>query len=322
MNTEILIKDLEIAYNENGALTLLEYANKGEDYYLDEGLTIPLLVAQGEVNRKHFRRFPNINIEVIREYFGSSESIEHLNAKRQILYSKSIQVGGVVIKGHTAKEEVRFTKTNNIIDVVLYDEEGNVLLGIEIYHTNRKSKEAIKKLNQLNINIYEQDINNEEGSRFLCYTNRDNDKYINNEEGSGFIRTSTKGYCYEEEIRIIEEELRQLQEDDRRNKERIKGGRKHISRLRKDIKAEVVRIAKGYEQIEDQERGIYSERGAELTWQIEDVEYEIRKTQKRIDRARANIKRLGGRTTAGGELNELIGIRRSEVKRIESGINK
>ena len=157
MNTEKSIKDLKLAYNERGVLTLLEYAEKGQDYYLDEGLTIPLLIAEGSVNRKHFRRFPNIDVQVIRDYFGSSESIEHLNAKRQILYSKSIQIGSVIIQGHTAKDEVRFLDTNNIIDVVLYDEKGNVLLGIEVYHTNKKDKEsmaAIKKYWYLPILVF------------------------------------------------------------------------------------------------------------------------------------------------------------------------
>jgi len=319
MNTEKSIKDLKLAYNERGVLTLLEYAEKGQDYYLDEGLTIPLLIAEGSVNRKHFRRFPNIDVQVIRDYFGSSESIEHLNAKRQILYSKSIQIGSVIIQGHTAKDEVRFLDTNNIIDVVLYDEKGNVLLGIEVYHTNKKDKESISKLNKLNINIYEQDINDEKGSRFICYArSNDYDNTTNDSRGESFC-PRTQATLNEEAVSKYEEQLRELQETDRTNRERLKESRKPISRLRKDIKAEVIRIAEGYEQIRDQEQGIYSEEGRRIAWDIEDIEDRIKRirkwtkeTKEEIRREEDRIRGLKDIDTTEAELTRLVGIRGSE----------
>lgn len=167
MSKRINISKLEYAYDKNKDLVNVELSKKGSLYYLDEDLTIQLLVADGQVNIKHFKRHPSVDYEVIRKYFGNSESIEHLNAKRQILIDGGVSISGTFIDASKVRLEVRFPKTGNIIDAVLYDANDNILLGVEICHTNKKTQEDIEKLNELNINIYEKNTNHR-GNRFIC----------------------------------------------------------------------------------------------------------------------------------------------------------
>jgi len=162
------LSKLKLAYNKEGALINIYDADKNESFYLDEDREI-LLIVVDKYNRKdktevskHYKRDPKTPQEIIDNYCGASESIEHLNAKRQILLDGGITIGYYFVKANRVELEVRFPETNNIIDAVLYDSDDKVLMGVEICHTNKKSEEDINKLNKLNIIIYESYTNDRE----------------------------------------------------------------------------------------------------------------------------------------------------------------
>ena len=302
------IRKLESAYSDKGVVTYIEYAQKGNTYFFDDKLTIPLLVADGKINVKHFRRHPNVDIELIRDVIGSSESPEHFNAKRKIFNEKSININGTIIKGYSAEEEVRFPETNNIVDVVLYDSKGEVLLGVEVCYKNKKSKEAINKLNKLNINIYEKNITDIEQSRFLCLYGELYDRDNNNNGGSEFVSKKT-------DVSSIQQEIRELEEESRKDSKRIKDGREFlrvqqadINRIEAKIKSKDTQIANINEQIDeieefgvkssqqriddeirrleeeiaDQRLGIYSDKGRGLYEEIRRLEEYIKKQEQDI----------------------------------------
>lgn len=168
------IKNLEYAYCEEG-ITPISIASKDGTYYLDKERTIKLTVIDEYVRQdgvsvvKHYKRHASTTEQAIADYIRSNESIEHLNAKRRILSDCSVTINGCPIKAHSVALEVRFEAVNRIVDAVLYDSEGGILLAVEVYHTHRKSKEDIEKLKELNIPIYEQDINDTRRSKFICF---------------------------------------------------------------------------------------------------------------------------------------------------------
>lgn len=309
------VRKLESAYSDKGVVTYIDYAQKGETYYFDDKLTIPLLVADGKINVKHFRRHPKVDIELIRDVIGSSESPEHFNAKRKILNEKSVNINGTIIKGHSAEEEVRFSETNNIVDVVLYDSKGEVLLGIEVCYKNKKSKEIINKLNKLNINIYEKNITNIEQSRFLCLCRERYDRNNNNNRRGEFVSKKT-------DIDRLEKEIRELEEESRGDSERIKKGgeflhmqQTDINRLERGIKSEKMGIAKGNEQIDEIEA--FGVEGSQRR-----VEEDIEFTEGEIKELKDRIRELEGINSSEKELNRLIGDRRKKNGKIESEVRE
>lgn len=288
------ISKLESAYSDKGVVTYVEYAQKGDTYYFDDKLTIPLLVADGKINVKHFRRHPNFDIELIRDAIGSSESPEHLNAKRKIFNEKSININGTIIKGHSAREEVRFSETNNIVDVVLYDSKGEVLLGVEVCYKNKKSKEAINKLNKLNINIYEKNITDIEQSRFLCLYGGSYDRNNNNNRRGEFVSRKT-------DVSSIQKEIRELEEKSRKDSKRIKGGREFlhtqrtdIERLEQDIESEKVGIkTSNQEAYEIEESGVEGSQ-RRIEEDIELAKGEIKDAERDIENPKSEIRVLEG----------------------------
>ncbi len=207
MRKDIKISKLEYAYDKNKMLVNIITSVKGENYYLDRDLTIPLLVAEGNVNVKHFRRHSSIDQDTIINYFGSSESIEHLNAKRQILIDNGIYINGTFIQASKVVLEVRFPETGNIIDAVLYDYEDKILLGVEICHTNKKSQEDIDKLNKLNINIYEKNTNHR-GNRFICVRGERSEYEGNIRKGKEYISRIRENIEKKEgEIMVLKQRL-------------------------------------------------------------------------------------------------------------------
>ena len=164
------INNLEYAWVGND-IKHIDSANKEDSYYLDEGLTIPLVYCNGTVVKSYWRKESNIDESIIRNFFGSSESVEHYNKKIQL--SKSIVLNNVsiddeiqdyVILGSSSIVEYRAKEINKIIDLVYLDNNGDVLVGIEIFCTNKKTSKDIEKFNKLKFPVYEYDIN-----KGVCY---------------------------------------------------------------------------------------------------------------------------------------------------------
>jgi hypothetical protein len=182
------INNLEYAWVGN-AIKHIDSANKEDSYYLDEGLTIPLVYCNGTVVKSYWRKESNIDESIIRNFFGSSESVEHYNKKIQL--SKSLVLNNVsiddeiqdyVILGSSSIVEYRAKEINKIIDLVYLDNNGDVLVGIEIFCTNKKTSKDIEKFNKLKFPVYEYDIN-----KGVCYpisapnTNTDEQRRIYSE---------------------------------------------------------------------------------------------------------------------------------------------
>lgn len=164
------INNLEYAWVGN-EIKHIDSANKEDSYYLDEGLNIPLVYCNGTVVKSYWRKESNIDESIIRDFFGSSESVEHYNKKIQL--SKSLVLNNVsiddeiqdyIILGSSSIVEYRVKEINKIIDLVYLDNNGDVLVGIEIFCTNKKTSKDIDKFNKLKFPVYEYDIN-----KGVCY---------------------------------------------------------------------------------------------------------------------------------------------------------
>lgn len=152
------LNKLEYACTLNGIIHILT-ANKSDKYFLDEEMTIPLVFCSGDINTDYWRTEPNIDESIIKNYIGSSESIEHINAKRRFHKSLKLEYGYETIVGASAVMEYYVKEINKTIDVVYLDESGKVLVGIEVFCTNRKTDDDIKKFNKVNFPIYEYNNN-------------------------------------------------------------------------------------------------------------------------------------------------------------------
>lgn len=164
------INNLEYAWVGND-IKHIDSANKEDSYYLDEDLTIPLVYCNGTVVKSYWRKESNIDESIIRDFFGSSESVEHYNKKIEL--SKSLVLNNVsiddeiqdyIILGSSSIVEYRVKEINKIIDLVYLDNNGDVLVGIEIFCTNKKTSKDIEKFNKLKFPVYEYDIN-----KGVCY---------------------------------------------------------------------------------------------------------------------------------------------------------
>ena len=156
------IKELKLAYDSEGILYSIEGATKQKEWYLDKESKIPLTLANGDVNTKHWRRALSVSDKDIRNYFGNSESLSHYNAKMSYLLNPEFILADNLFKGASAVVEYRCKEINKIIDAVLIDSEGKPLIGIEILQTNKKTEQDIEQFNKLNYPIYEYNINTEE----------------------------------------------------------------------------------------------------------------------------------------------------------------
>lgn len=153
------IKSLRYAYTKHG-IADIRIANKKDEYFLDEQLTIPLVFCSGEKNVDYWRKESNISMLELNRVFGKSESIEHYNKKMEIANNKTFTDDnlGLVFKADYAKTEYYLKDINKIVDIAFFDSSDNILLCIEVFHTNRKTSEDIDKFNQLDIIVYEYDI--------------------------------------------------------------------------------------------------------------------------------------------------------------------
>lgn len=189
------LKSLKYAYTKHG-IADIRIANKKEEYFLDEQLTIPLVFCSGEKNVDYWRKESNISMLELNRVFGKSESIEHYNKKMEIANNKTFIDNnlGLVFKADYAKTEYYLKDINKIVDIAFFDSSDNILLCIEVFHTNRKTSEDIDKFNQLDIIVYEYDI--QKGG---CYPISAGN--ISTEESESIKDRVRKGRIYVQRIR-------------------------------------------------------------------------------------------------------------------------
>lgn len=142
-------------YSSVGVLTHIDDAIKGEYYFLFFDNETEYIVRHGLVNRKHYALKNDIG-----GGGGYGESAEHYNAKMAIVYNK--KYFDTIFKEFIEFDEVKPEKRqeNKIPDLSCYI-DGNLVMAIEIYSTNKKTEDDIIELKKLNIPVIEIDINNE-----------------------------------------------------------------------------------------------------------------------------------------------------------------
>lgn len=219
------LKNLQWAYTKDEVRNI-NGASKDEKYFLDFNLKIPLIYCKGEINKPYWRKEPNIHDDIIREYFGNSESVEHYNTKMYFTYYKKLSYKKYVFKADSSKSEYYIKQINKRIDVMFFDVNKEPLLGIEVYKTNKKTIQDINKFEKLNFPIYEYNYNTKKGE-FISFG------------GNGVAETeSIKG-----EIRRINKLISDI-------KNRVRGSDRHISVLQKGVELEKEKYFKEKEEIE------------------------------------------------------------------------
>lgn len=195
--------------------------NKYDKYFLDEDLTIPLVFCKGVKIKSYWRKEPNIDDSVIRGFFGSSESIEHYNKKIELSKSLELQFGQHLITGESSKVEYRVKSINKVIDLIFLDRNGDILVGIEVFCTNKKTDEDIKKFNQVNFPIYEYNIH------------------------TGEVYPISSGCTNTEEIKQLSREIREVETSISEDKPKLIRGKGILLRQRNRIK----RLEKGFKRL-------------------------------------------------------------------------
>jgi len=155
------LNNLQYAYVGNDIRHIYS-GNKIDNYHLDKDLIIPLVFCQGSKIKSYWRKEANIDDSVLRDFFGSSESIEHYNKKIEIHLKKELIADDCKFIANTSKVEYRLKSINKIIDVVFFDTNDKPLIGIEVFHTNKKTESDIIEFNKLNFPIYEYNIDTRE----------------------------------------------------------------------------------------------------------------------------------------------------------------
>ena len=220
------LKNLQWAYCEN-EFRHITGASKDENYFLDIENKIPLIYCKGEINKPYWRKEANIHDDIIREYFGNSESVEHYNTKMYFTYYKKLNYKkDNIFKAESSESEYYIKKINKRIDVMFFDVNKEPLLGIEVYKTNIKTIQDINKFEKLNFPIYEYNYNTKKGE-FISFG------------GNGI-----------KEIESIKNEIKGVNKLISNIKNRVRGADKHISILRKRVNLEKQKYFEEKEKIE------------------------------------------------------------------------
>lgn len=207
--------DLRIAYSKDGIETHIDSANKQDKYYLDVNKKIPLVFCKGSIVKPYFRTEANISADVLREYLGGSESLEHYNAKMEFWRTKKMLSNNNMIVAHTSKVEYRIKEINKVVDVAFFDKNGDLLIAIEVLHTNPKKFKDIQKFNQINTPVYEYNINTRT-SELISYG------YFNKHKQEEQQRDSKRIVKGKEHIQGLKEDIQRLKE--------------HIQQLNKEVR--------------------------------------------------------------------------------------
>lgn len=237
------IRKLEYAYTSKG-VSHISIANKFNEYFLDRDMTIPLVFCSGDKNVNYWRRKSNISRSDMIKVFGNSESIEHYNKKMEIANSLTFfdDELNIKYKAHSAEVEYRLLAINKIVDVAFFDDDGNILICIEVFKTNKKNYSDIDKFNEENIIVYEYDLQKEKSYPIsagvsICEINkriRRGDKIV--QKILKRIKMLKKGYQrvdgkrkdkwrkYYKEVRAIERRVSEIRKYEEERRDRIKEG--------------------------------------------------------------------------------------------------
>lgn len=225
---EFKLNNLEYAWVGN-ELRHIASGNKSDKYFLDEDLTIPLVFCKGVKIKSYWRKEPNIDDSVIRDFFGSSESVEHYNKKIELSKSLELQFGKHLIIGHSSKVEYRVKSINKIIDLIFLDKNEDILVGIEVLCTNKKTYKDIKKFNEVKFPIYEYNIN------------------------TGEVYPISSGCTNTEEIKVLSRQIREIETSISENKPRLIRGKRILFRQQNRIKA----LEKGIKRLDNKRKEIW-----------------------------------------------------------------
>ncbi len=253
------IKDLQYTYNHDGIFTHIDSANKQDKYYLDIDKNIPLVFCKGSVVKPYFRTEANISADILREYLGGSESLEHYNAKMEFWRTKKMLSNNNMIVAHTSKVEYRIKEINKVVDVAFFDENGDLLIAIEVLHTNPKKFKDIQKFNQINTPVYEYNINTRT-SELISYGDFNEEKRKKQQRDSERI---VKG---KEHIQRLKEDIRRFNKKVREDDENYEEERAEIEPIEREINL----IERGY--------------GSNLYRKYKESEYYNSELQKQIER--------------------------------------
>jgi len=265
---EFKLNNLEYAWVGN-ELRHIASGNKSDKYFLDKDLTIPLVFCKGVKIKSYWRKEPNIDDSVIRDFFGSSESVEHYNKKIELSKSLELQFGKHLIIGHSSKVEYRVKSINKIIDLIFLDKNGDILVGIEVLCTNKKTYKDIKKFNEVKFPIYEYNIN------------------------TGEVYPISSGCTNTEEIKVLSRQVREIETSISENKPRLIRGKRILFRQQNRIKA----IEKGIKRLDNKRKEIWRDyyKFKEAAEYLSDEGYDkvIREKDENISSFRDEIKEYG-----------------------------
>lgn len=265
---EFKLNNLEYAWVGN-ELRHIASGNKSDKYFLDEDLTIPLVFCKGVKIKSYWRKEPNIDDYVIRDFFGSSESVEHYNKKIELSKSLELQFGKHLIIGHSSKVEYRVKSINKIIDLIFLDKNEDILVGIEVLCTNKKTYKDIKKFNEVKFPIYEYNIN------------------------TGEVYPISSGCTNTEEIKVLSRQIREIETSISENKPRLIRGKRILFRQQNRIKA----LEKGIKRLDNKRKEIWRDyyKFKEAAEYLSDEGYNkvIREKDENISLFRDEIKEYG-----------------------------
>ena len=266
--------------------------NKSDKYFLDENLTIPLVFCKGVKIKSYWRKEPNVDDSIIRKFFGSSESIEHYNKKIELSKSLELEFGEHLITGYSSKVEHRVKSINKVIDLIYLDSNGDILVGIEVFCTNKKTDKDINKFNEVKFPIYEYNIHTRE------------------------VYPISAGDTNTDQIRVLSEEIRQYEESINKDKPRLIKGKNIVLEQQQRIK----RLEKGFKRLDERRKKEWREyyQIKETAEYLSDEGFDkvIREQDRIIASFQNKIKEYRGKREEHGLLEEIMGIE-EEVERVE-----
>lgn len=288
---EFKLNNLEYAWVGN-ELRHIASGNKSDKYFLDEDLTIPLVFCKGVKIKSYWRKEPNIDDSVIRDFFGSSESVEHYNKKIELSKSLELQFGKHLIIGHSSKVEYRVKSINKIIDLIFLDKNGDILVGIEVLCTNKKTYKDIKKFNEVKFPIYEYNIN------------------------TGEVYPISSGCTNTEEIKVLSRQIREIEQSISENKPRLIRGKRILFRQQNRIKA----LERGIKRVDNKRKKIWRDyyKFKETAEYLSDEGFDkvIQQQDSIITSFQNKIKEYRGKREEHKLLEEIMGIEK-DIERTE-----
>ncbi len=288
---EFKLNNLEYAWVGN-ELRHIASGNKSDKYFLDEDLTIPLVFCKGVKIKSYWRKEPNIDDSVIRDFFGSSESVEHYNKKIELSKSLELQFGKHLIIGNSSKVEYRVKSINKIIDLIFLDKNGDILVGIEVLCTNKKTYKDIKKFNEVKFPIYEYNIN------------------------TGEVYPISSGCTNTEEIKVLSRQVREIETSISENKPRLIRGKRILFRQQNRIKA----LERGIKRVDNKRKKIWRDyyKFKETAEYLSDEGFDkvIQQQDSIITSFQNKIKEYRGKPEEHRLLEEIMGIEK-DIERTE-----